>query len=81
MAILLSSEEAKAHDALAVDRFGIGVEALMEQAGRSVAELAAPLCGSGRAAVFAGPGNNGGDGLVAARYLAGMGLRVEASRW
>jgi len=34
MAILLSSQEAKALDALAADRFGIGLEALMEQAGR-----------------------------------------------
>ena len=79
MAILLSSQEARALDALAADRFGIGVEALMEQAGRSVAELAAPMCRSGRAVIFVGPGNNGGDGLVAARYLAAAGLRVEVA--
>jgi NAD(P)H-hydrate epimerase len=79
MAILLSSQEAKALDALAADRFGIGVEALMEHAGRSVAKLAEPMCRSGRAVIFVGPGNNGGDGLVAARYLAAAGFKVEVA--
>ncbi len=79
MAILLSSQEAKALDELAAERFGIGVEALMEHAGRSVAELAAPYCESGRAVVFVGPGSNGGDGLVAARHLMALGLRVEVA--
>jgi NAD(P)H-hydrate repair Nnr-like enzyme with NAD(P)H-hydrate epimerase domain len=79
MAVLLNSQEVKALDALAGERFGLGVEALMERAGQSVAELAAPLCASGRAVVFVGPGNNGGDGLVAARYLVAAGLRVEST--
>jgi hydroxyethylthiazole kinase-like uncharacterized protein yjeF len=79
MADLLSSQEVQALDAMAERRFGLSVEALMEQAGKSVAQLAAPLCRSGRAVVFVGPGNNGGDGLVAARHLAAAGLRVEVS--
>lgn len=44
---------------------------LMERAGRAAAELALQMLGDsgGRVQVFAGPGNNGGDALVAARLL------------
>ena len=54
------------------------VEMLMERAGLGVA-LAAARMGAGygsRVCVLAGPGNNGGDGYVAARYLAGRGASV-----
>ncbi len=51
---------------------------LMERAGRAVAaavrRLAPPR---GRVLVLCGPGNNGGDGYVAARVLAGRGYAVE----
>jgi ADP-dependent NAD(P)H-hydrate dehydratase / NAD(P)H-hydrate epimerase len=44
---------------------------MMEQAGAAVAAEAARLVPrAGRVAVFCGPGNNGGDGFVAARLLA-----------
>ncbi|MCI0855215.1 MAG: NAD(P)H-hydrate dehydratase [Chloroflexi bacterium] len=55
-------------------------EALMEDAGLGVAQEvwvnlgAAPGC---RVAVLVGPGNNGGDGLVAARHLQDWGAQVE----
>jgi hydroxyethylthiazole kinase-like uncharacterized protein yjeF len=61
---------------------GVSAEALMEQAGAAVAAAArAVLEQTGRlerapVLVLAGPGNNGGDGSVAARYLARAGLRV-----
>ncbi len=52
---------------------------LMEWAGRKVAEVALKL-GGRRAVILAGPGNNGGDGLAAARSLLGrMPLRVYAA--
>ena len=54
------------------------VENLMERAGLAVA-LAAIEMGAGygaRVTVLAGTGNNGGDGYVAAKYLAGRGCAV-----
>ena len=52
--------------------------ALMERAGLAVADEAARLTRSrGRIAVICGPGNNGGDGFVAARLLARRGYAVE----
>jgi ADP-dependent NAD(P)H-hydrate dehydratase / NAD(P)H-hydrate epimerase len=54
---------------------GIG---LMENAGMAVAEAVAARRGPGsRVVVVAGPGNNGGDGFVAARLLAARGYTVD----
>jgi len=54
---------------------------LIERAGLAVTRLALALQPCGRhAAVFAGPGNNGGDGLIAARHLATRGWRVDVLR-
>lgn len=58
---------------------GIAAEDLMERAGRAVARAAVDLTGGvygRRAVVVCGTGNNGGDGLVAARHLARWGVRV-----
>ena len=59
------------------DASGLSYEAMMENAGRSVARwLETRGIAGQRVLVLAGPGNNGGDGLVAARYLHQMGARV-----
>ena len=55
---------------------GVSVATLMENAGRAVAERAARMAEGGRVLVLGGPGNNGGDGLVAARLLAAQGVDV-----
>ncbi len=59
---------------------GIGVGRLMENAGAEVAREVerryGPLFGK-RVLVVAGNGNNGGDGFVAARYLAEKGSKVK----
>ncbi|HSL27142.1 MAG TPA: NAD(P)H-hydrate dehydratase [Acidimicrobiia bacterium] len=60
------------------DSAGVAVDVLMERAGRAVA-LAAVRMGAGygtRVTVLAGPGNNGGDGYVAARLLRQRGVGV-----
>ncbi len=57
---------------------GTAAIALMESAGRAVADEAARLARSrGRIVVLCGPGNNGGDGFVAARLLAERRYSVE----
>lgn len=73
-------------DRRATAEFKVPVLELMERAGRGVAEAAAQWLAqrtgkpSGRLTVVAccGRGNNGGDGLVAARYLRKTGVSVTA---
>jgi len=62
----------------ASDAAGYSYAAMMEKAGRAVAEaiIARREVRDRRVLVLVGPGNNGGDGLVAARYLAEAGARV-----
>jgi hydroxyethylthiazole kinase-like uncharacterized protein yjeF len=62
----------------ASDAAGHSYAAMMEQAGRTVADAILArqeICGR-QVLVLVGPGNNGGDGLVAARHLAQAGARV-----
>ena len=62
---------------------GIGASVLMERAGRALARAVIELAGGRygrRVLVLCGKGNNGGDGLVAARVLRAEGLAVTAVR-
>ena len=74
----LDAEQMRATDAWAINDRGVPSLELMETAGRAVAEAAAGAAGPGRIAVVCGKGNNGGDGLVAARALREMGFEVDA---
>lgn len=72
---LLTPEEMGRADALAIAG-GIAGETLMEAAGRAVARAAMRMVRPRRTLVLAGPGNNGGDGYVAARLLERAGWPV-----
>jgi ADP-dependent NAD(P)H-hydrate dehydratase / NAD(P)H-hydrate epimerase len=74
----LDADQMRATDHWAIQDQGVRSLQLMETAGRAVAEAAAEAAGSGTAAVVCGKGNNGGDGLVAARALREMGFQVDA---
>ncbi len=63
-------------DRWAIERLGVPSLELMEQAGRGLAELVSERAPEGRIVVVCGKGNNGGDGLVAARVLREQGRVV-----
>lgn len=62
----------------AADAQGISYDQMMETAGRRLAEAMIERYGVAgqRVLILVGPGNNGGDGLVAGRYLAQAGAEV-----
>lgn len=72
---LLTSAEMSEADRLTIAGGTPGL-ALMEVAGRAVVDAACARLGGRRVVVVAGPGNNGGDGFVAARILAERGHAV-----
>ena len=74
----LDAEEMRATDGWAIKDQGVPSLELMETAGRAVAEAAAEAATASRAAIVCGKGNNGGDGLVAARALRETGFEVDA---
>lgn len=74
---ILTAAEMKAVDQRTATEFGVPLEQLMEQAGSSVAKFCLrQYPAARRIVVLCGKGNNGGDGFVAARVLAGAGLAV-----
>jgi len=65
----------------ASERHGVSTDTLMENAGLAVARAARQVLGGAagaRVLVLVGPGNNGADGLVAARHLRRWGAEVTA---
>ncbi|XP_047516282.1 NAD(P)H-hydrate epimerase isoform X2 [Pieris napi] len=75
----LSQEDAAALDQDLFNEYKFSVDQLMELAGLSVATAVAkvyPVTSCNTALIVCGPGNNGGDGLVAARHLTLFGYSV-----
>src|SRR3954464_6436192 len=87
---ILTAEQMRVAEQAAIDG-GTSVEELMERAGAALAEAAYRFAGPMPALVLCGPGNNGGDGYVAARCLKARGVdvcvaalaepRSEAAQW
>jgi hydroxyethylthiazole kinase-like uncharacterized protein yjeF len=75
---LYDAERMRAADRWAIEERGVPSLELMEAAGRSVADAVREAARPGPIRVVCGKGNNGGDGLVAARALAETGFEVEA---
>ena len=77
MGELLTREAMRELDRRAIEEYGIPSVVLMENAGRACADVALPMLGGAPrelpVIVLAGPGNNGGDGLVVARTLENRG--------
>lgn len=77
---LVGASTMRALDRHTIDVLGVPGALLMESAGRAVAEATLQLRASERGVVVVcGVGNNGGDGLVAARHLALLGVRVSVA--
>lgn len=83
---VVTSGKMKYLDAKASLEYGVPAASLMENAGRAVAQAALEFAAAElkkgpaelKAAVCCGRGNNGGDGLVAARHLKAAGADVKA---
>jgi hydroxyethylthiazole kinase-like uncharacterized protein yjeF len=72
---ILTSDAMRAAEQAAI-KAGTPVAQLMERAGAALAEAAYRFAGPKPALVLVGPGNNGGDGYVAAQHLAARGVPV-----
>ena len=75
---ILTADAMRAAEAAAIDA-GTSVEELMERAGAGLAEAAYRFAGPLETLILCGPGNNGGDGYVAARYLKQRGVAVRVA--
>lgn len=74
----VTAREMQEIDRIAIQERGIPAQVLMGLAGKAVADRILEGCPwIGSAAVFAGAGNNGGDGFVAAYFLANGGVLTE----
>lgn len=83
--IILTRAQAREADRIAIEEYGIPGVVLMENAGRTAAEIIVRNFEESKSRkvktgpavqIFCGPGNNGGDGYVIARHLANTGFNV-----
>ena len=75
---ILTAEQMRAAERRAIDG-GTPETELMERAGRALAEAVRLYAGPRETLILCGPGNNGGDGYVAARHLAAAGYPVRVA--
>ncbi len=76
--IILSKEEMRKADSLTINKIGIPGSILMENAGKSCANLILEKYSlDNKILVFCGNGNNGGDGFVISRWLFQKGYSVK----
>ena len=78
--LVLSREQVRQCDRIAIERFEINGLVLMENAGAAAARLILSLLddiASSGVCVVAGVGNNAGDGFVVARHLSNVNVPVE----
>src|SRR3954469_12042879 len=75
---ILTAEAIRAAEQQAIAG-GTNVEKLMDRAGAGLAEAAYRFAGPLQTLVLCGPGNNGGDGYVAARELKARGVEVRVA--
>jgi len=76
---LMTKDQVRAVDSWAINTLGIPGVVLMENAGRSCAELIKEKLKAitePKVCIFCGTGNNGGDGYVIARHLLNSGFEV-----
>lgn len=74
---ILTSEVMRSVDRQIIERYGLPGALLMESAGLRIVEfITANFPAKSKILIISGPGNNGGDGLVAARLLARAGYQV-----
>lgn len=75
--LVLTREQSRLVDKIAIERWGFSGLVLMENAGRGAVDVLLaidPAVAVGRVAILCGKGNNAGDGFVIARHLAIRGV-------
>lgn len=80
---IVTADQMRQAEAKADAQGDINYDQMMEKAGAAVAQAVDEVYGAAekKITILVGPGNNGGDGLVAARYLARMGAMVAVILW
>src|SRR6266550_4082399 len=88
---IVTVDEMRTLEKRAAEEYGLTSAILMENAGRSAAEILARYIAEKDSQkrslealeflVLVGPGNNGGDGMVMARYLERWGGHISIYRW
>lgn len=78
---LVTTQEMKEIDKLAIEKYGVPGIVLMDAAAKQVADVVSEQLANksplGKVVVLCGGGNNGGDGFGAARWLHGYGIQVK----